>query len=155
MVFMEFGLGACLLALLCIIVSSLALSAVFFDTPRYWISFVCKGCIYLFNQIHSNTFLANSLEEPDVLLGRLERGHVPQQGMKSWYGFSWPFGRREKGYHRTVTLEKLEKLHRRQNSDHGVVESVAKSSPDGKTNGSGSTGSMGRMQGKKNRNSMH
>jgi hypothetical protein len=152
MVFMEFGFGACLLALLCIIVSSLVLSALFFDTPRFWLSLGSKGCIYLFNQIHSNTFLANSLEEPDVLLGRLERGNIPEKGMKSWYGFSWPFGRRGKGYHRTVTLEKL---HRRQNSDHGVVESVAKSSPNGKTNGSGSTGSMGRMQGKKNRNSMH
>lgn len=86
-----------------------------------------KGCTYLFNQIHTNIFLANSLEEPDVLLWRLERGNrlgrVQATKTKTWYGLSWPFGRRRKGYGRPLSLGKS---HSRQSSDGGVVESVVK-----------------------------
>ena len=116
MALMEFGFSAYFLALLCKIIYSLVLSAFFCESPRHWLSFVCKACIYLFNQIYSNTFLANSIEEPDVLLARLERGKRPGQDLKSWYGLSWPFGARGQEYTRLpVTLGKL--LHSRQNFD--------------------------------------
>jgi hypothetical protein len=147
MALMEFGFGAYFWALLCVIISSLALCAFFFKSLSRWLSLTYKACVYLFNQLHSNIFLANSLEEPDVLLGKLERGNKPEQDKNSWYGLSWPFGRRGQEYSRKITLSKL--MHRRQNSGHGVVEPVAKSSPNGKTDEPGWKGSVGKMQGKK------
>jgi hypothetical protein len=147
---MAFGFGAYVLALLCVIVSTLSLAAFFFKAPRKWISFVCRGCIYLFNQLHSNTFLANAIEEPVVLLARLERGKRPGQDMESWYGFSWPFGRRNREYSRPpLTLGKLQ--HGRQSSDHGLVDPVAQSGTKGKTavlNGKGSPGATQGTNGK-------
>jgi hypothetical protein len=144
---MEFGFGAYFLALLCIFISSLVLSAFLCESPRCWLSLVCKACIYLFNQLHSNTFLANSIEEPDVLLARLERGKRPGQDLKSWYGLSWPFGARGREYTRPpVTLGKL--LHSRQNSDQGIVKPVVKSCPNGITGEPNGNGSVGQAYGR-------
>jgi hypothetical protein len=120
----EFGLGAYVLALLCVIITSFALFA-FLAWPRRWLSLMWKTCIYLFNQLHCNTFLANSLEDPYALLGRLERGNSPEQDTRSWYGLSWPFGRRGREYSRRMAIENT--LHRRKSADHGVVESVVAS----------------------------
>lgn len=123
---MEFGFGAYVLALLCVLISSLSLVAFFSKPPRKWMILVCRGCVYLFNQLHSNTFVANSIEEPDVLITRLERRKRPGQDMESWYGLSWPFGRRNREYSRPpLTLGKQQ--HGRQSSDHGSVDPVAQS----------------------------
>jgi hypothetical protein len=149
MALMEFGISA-YLAFFCIIVSSLALSSLFFERPRYWLSLVCKGYKYLVNQIHINIFLANSLEDADVLLGQLERVNRPEMGTKPWWRFSWSFSRKGRGPGRGLDLEKLR--HRRHNSDHGVVESVATSSPKGESIGSWSKASIGKMEGNKSKN---
>jgi hypothetical protein len=144
MALIEFGFGAYFWAI--VIISSLALCAFFFKS-HIWLSLTYKACVYLFNQLHSNIFLANSLEEPDILLDKLEKGNRPEQDKNSWYGLSWPFSQRGQEYSRKITLSKL--MYRRQNSRHGVVEPVAKSSLNGKTDEPGWKGSVGKMQGKK------
>lgn len=150
MTLLEFGFGAYTSALLCVIVSLLALSSLFFKSTRSWLSVACKGYLELFRQLHTNIFLANSLEDSDILLGRLERGTRPERPRRSWYGFLWPFSRKGRGPSRGLNLEKLR--YRHQNSDHGVVESVAKSSLNDKANETCWKGSVGKMPATKGKN---
>ena len=148
MALLEFGFGSYVLAFLCVIISSFALFASF-ACPRRWVSLAYKGCVYLFNQLHYNIFLANSLEDPYVLLGRLERGNKPEQDTRSWYGLSWPFGRRGQDYSRRVIIANT--FHRRKSFDHGVVESIVRSASNGNVESPTQKGSIRKAPRKKGR----
>lgn len=145
MALLEFGFGACLLALLCVIVSSLAMFASF-AWHRRCLPLTYTGCVYLFNQLHCNVFLASSLDDPYALLGRLERANRPEQDARSWYGLSWLFDHRARNYSRRMAIANT--LHRRKSSDHGVVESVVRNASIGNVEPAGK-GPFGRMKGKK------
>jgi hypothetical protein len=148
MAFMEFGLGAYILALVCIIVSSLIISSLYFEWPRCWLSLAYKGCTTLFSQFHINIFLTNSRNDPEKVLAKLEREDKIGWHTKLWAGLAWP--RKGRKPSREMNIEDLRKEHRRRNSDHGLVEPVAaKNGTADKATGTTPKGSVGNKQGKK------